>query len=104
MRFNALQYKFPSPDIIIGRSVNTRIVTVGTEATLVIDNSEYSKGYLIRITNPETDIFIGGPGVTVQSGFAIPSNLIISIGMLENTKLYAVAIVPVTVHVLDMGL
>lgn len=94
----------PLPDIVIGQSISSRKVTVGTDATLLIDNNQYTRSYTLRITNSETDLFIGGPGVSTMSGFAVPSNIILTFNMLENTRLYGVGLIPIDVYILDPGI
>jgi len=92
------------PEIIVGKSLITRKKVIGTTVDILIDNNTGPKAYIITIINPATPLYIGGPGVTVDSGFPIDSSQLFQFGMLENTKLYAVALTDLDVYILDMGL
>jgi len=92
-----------SPDYVFGKSIITLRVIVGTSATLLINNNTYGKPYAIHFVNPAVPVYIGGPAVTQLSGFELDSTQRYVFGMLENTRLYAVAPIDTEIHVLDMG-
>lgn len=95
---------YPLPDVVFGRSIITLSVTVRTVSTLIVDNNTTAKAYMLRFVNPAVPIYIGGPGVSIESGFELDSTTFFIFGMLENTRLYAIAPVDTEVRILDMGL
>lgn len=92
-----------SPDVVFGKSIITLRVTIGTTATLLVDNNTYAKPYVLRFINPAVPIYIGGQSVTIESGFELDSTQWLIFGMLENTKLFGVAPTNTDVYILDMG-
>jgi len=100
----ALEYLVPSPEIIIGKSIITTRIVVGTAARVIIDNNRGPNAYAIKMSNAATVLYIGGQGVTIQSGFPVDSSKIFTLGMLENTKLYGVSETDIEVYILDMGI
>jgi len=102
---SALNALLPAPEIIIGKGVSVRKVTIGTaNGQVLIDNNRGPNAYAILIVNAATPLYIGGPGVTTESGFPVDSSQLLKFGMLENTKLYATAQTDLEVYILDMGL
>ena len=101
---SALEYLRPQPSVVFGKSVITLKVTIGTTPTVLVDNNRGPNAYAMLIINAATPIYIGGQGVTIASGFPVDASQLFTFGMLENTKLWAVAETDLDVYILDMGL
>jgi len=91
-------------DFVVGKSLITLHKTVDISPVLLIDNNTYQKPYVIKIINPETYLYIGNQDVTIQSGFPVSSENPTVVLMLENTRLYGIALTTLDVYILDMGL
>ncbi len=99
------KYRSVNPLIVFGRTMLPMQVTVPAGGTPVL-LLDCARPQAFMITNVDTGnpIYIGGPGVTVSSGFPITvaiSPLIF--GLMENTKLYACAQNQVTAYIIDFG-
>jgi len=101
---SAIASLLPYNEIVIGKSVSVRKVIVSTQSQILVNNDRGPNAYALLVTNPATPLYIGGPGVTVESGLPIDASQLFKFGMLENTRLYAFALTDLEVYILDMGL
>lgn len=93
-----------SPGIVFGKSLITQQFTIGTTPTRIIEGT-FAKFYMIATIDLVTPAFIGGPGVTITSGFAvIPALSPFVFAMTENAELWAVSSGSVVVFLADFGL
>lgn len=93
-----------TPSIVLGKSLRTQQFTVGATAIPIIRSIE-PRMYVISSIDPANPVFIGGPGVTVVSGYAIlPASSPVIFAMTENAELWAVASAEETLFLIDMGI
>ena len=92
-----------TPEIMIGKGFRTEQFTISSTPSLIVRSTK-RRIYSILIEDTATIVFIGNVGVSISSGFALPTNTIITIGLTENVQLYAVSSSSTILYLLDMGL
>ena len=98
-------YKKTDPQIVFGQTIlSMQIPLIANAAAVKIVTAERPKAYMLTNITADNIFFIGGEGVTIQSGFPINSFERLVFGLMENTHLWAVSTVNITVYVMDLGL
>jgi hypothetical protein len=93
-----------SPGIVFGKSLLTTQFTIGTTPTRIIEGT-FAKFYMIASIDTMTTVFIGGPGVSITSGFAVTPQLSPFVfAMTENAELWAVSSGSVVLFLADFGI
>ncbi len=97
------KYKL-TPSIVLGKSLFTRQVTLPAGVTTLIIPATAAKFYVVIPGTTTERVFIGNRGVTINSGFGLPTNAPFDFAVTENTEVYAVAANQTTIHIMDMGM
>lgn len=93
-----------TPAAVFGKSLITFQFSLTANVPQRLIGGTVAKFYLIIPGDNAVDVLIGGPNVTPQSGFRLPSDSAFPFALVENAELFAVSTSNTTVHVLDMGL
>lgn len=104
-RVNAEMFRFKNIGVFfaLGKTFNTRQVTVGTTALRIIQNLR-PMAYAIANDDATTSILIGNGTVALGNGWPISAEQRLVFAMAENTELFAIASAPVTAFILEMGI
>lgn len=93
-----------TPNIVIGKSILTEQFTVTTTRVLIVPQS-LARYFALAVIDNANPVFIGGPGVTVNSGFAInPQISPFVFAVVENTEVWAVSAGSVVLFKMDFGI
>lgn len=101
------KYQEIFPEIVLcsGMSAFKRDLVANTPIRLL--SVERPKAFLMtNINNPDnTPVFIGAnQDVNIESGFPIVAGNPLAFGVAENTEVWGIAVVDMTIYFLDMGL
>jgi len=101
------RYKAIDPLVILQRTFFTYTVELVANVAQRLLRADRPKAYIISSINDpnNTPIFIGpNQEVVVGKGFPITSGERLAIGVGENTEVWGIAVSPINVYILDMGL
>ena len=101
------RYRKVYPQLIFGSGMSAFKVDILANVPKLLLNVDRPKAFMMtNINNPEnTPIFIGAnQAVSVDSGFPIVSGAPLMFGVAENTEVWGIALVDMTIYFLDMGL
>ncbi|NRH21534.1 hypothetical protein HOO68_05845 [Candidatus Gracilibacteria bacterium] len=93
-----------TPTVVLGTSLFTQQIALAANVPTLIIVATVAKFYMLIPNVPDIRIFIGNAGVTITSGFGLPTGTPFTFAMTENSVLWAVAGSNTLIHVLDMGI
>jgi len=93
-----------TPAVVLGTSLFTQQITLTANVPTLIITATVAKFYMVIPDNVDVKIYIGNAGVTVSSGFGLPTGVPLTFAMTENSVLWAVAGSNTLIHVMDMGI
>ena len=101
------RYRKIYPELVFGSGMSAFKKDLLANTPTLILNVDRPKAFAItNINNPDnTPIFIGAnAAVSVDSGFPIVAGSPLIFGVSENTEVWGIALVDMTIYILDMGL
>lgn len=105
MPFDRMYAKYRlTPSIVLGKSLFTEQIALTANVSRVIITATASKFYAVISNVVDVRVFIGNKGVTIQSGFGLPTDAPFVFAVTENAEVYAVAGSNTSVHIMDMGI
>jgi hypothetical protein len=101
------RYREIYPEIVFGSGMSAFKIDLVANVPKLILNVDRPKAFIMtNINNPDnTPVFIGpSQDVSFESGFPIVAGDPLAFGVSENTELWGIAIVNMTLYIMDMGL
>lgn len=101
------RYQKVYPQLVFNSGMSGfKVDILANTATKLLDVDRPKAFMMTNINNPEnTPIFIGAnSAVNIHSGFPIVAGAPLMFGVAENTEIWGIALVDMTIYFLDMGL
>ena len=101
------RYRQIYPELVFGNEMSGfRVDLVANVSKLLLNVARPKAFAMTNINNPDnTPIFIGSnQAVSLDSGFPIVAGAPLIFGVSENTEVWGIALVDMTIYILDMGL